>query len=151
MNDSMSMGSGYAVFAGNGKTYSVDGKSDGWTRACRPIQHGDTMTVHLEWMRRTEFESLYGAEQDVNMKEEQSNGHSNTGNEWVTALWFERNKDEGLREHPPKGSVFCLSSSASYKLAVSSALRRWEIEWISSKWTEGAEDTQMQQAMGNEE
>lgn len=138
------------MFAGNGKIYKRE--SDGWVRACRAIQHEDTLTVHLEWMRRMEFESLYGSEeQDVNMKEEESNGHSNSGSEWVVALSFEKNIKEGVHQRPPKGSVFCLSSSTSYKLAVSAALRRWEIEWISSKWTEGAVGSQRQHAMGNEE
>merc|ERR1719361_1219908 len=49
---------GYGVFAGNGKVY--DRKTEGWTKAFSPIQHEETMSVHIEWMKRSEFDVLYG-------------------------------------------------------------------------------------------
>jgi len=142
---------GYGMFAGNGKVY--DRKADGWVRACRPIQHGDTLSVSIEWMKRTEFDSLYGGgdeEEDESMKEEQSNGASHLGDEWVVALSFARNTEDGEYQHPPKGSVACLPASTSYKLAVSAALRRWEIEWVKATWTESTQHLQMQQMMKRE-
>jgi len=145
---------GYGMFAGNGKVY--DRKTESWIRACHRIQHGDTVTVSIEWMKREEFESMYGSgkdeDGDENMKEEPSNGHSPLDDEWVVALSFARNvnAEEKGNEKPLKGSVLCLPSSTSYKLAVSAALRRWEIEWVSSQWTESLQDLPMKEAIGRE-
>merc|ERR1712083_774598 len=104
----------------------------------------------MEWMKRDEFDSLYGSDEDESMKEEASNGHI-AHDEWVVALSFARNTGDETYTRPPKGSVVCLPSSTSYKLAVSTALTRWEIEWVSSKWTEGAQSLGRQQALVRED
>lgn len=144
---------GYGMFAGNGKVY--DRKTESWIPACDRIQHGDTVTVSIEWMKRDAFQSLYGSGKDVdgdeNMKEEPSNGQHRLEDEWVVALTFGRNVKDNEYEKPRKGSVVCLPSSTSYKLAVSAALRRWEIEWVSSQWTESSQTLQMNQALKREQ
>merc|ERR1712079_770966 len=84
-------------------------------------------------MARSEYDKLYATE-----KELKKNENSMNGDEFVAALTFDKNINGsgGAKDDykVPKGAAFCLPSSGKYKLAIASAKRRWEIEWISSKW-----------------
>merc|ERR1712233_168342 len=65
--------------------------------------------------------------------------------EYVVALTFRKiisdeNEKKNLKKKMAKGAAFCLPSSGRYKLAIASAKKRWEIEWISSNWYDGDND-----------
>jgi len=140
---------GHGLFAGNGKVLE-DGAGE-WTKCCAPLQNGDTLSVHVEWMKRGQFHSLYAVEEADSKNETAADGQppADKGDEdWVVALSFARNEADGMSPRHLKGSVSCLPAAASYKLAVSAAMRRWEIEWVSARWTERVD---VQQAMGRED
>merc|ERR1712228_179361 len=117
---------GYGMFGGNGKML----KGSEWIRVCKPVQHEEVISVNIEWMERREFNELYAT------KEELEND-KRPGDEFVAALTFYKNEH---KDEMPKGAAFCLPSSSKYKLAVSSAKKRWEIEWISSNWCSRDDD-----------
>ena len=111
---------GYGLFGGNGKIL----KGSQWIRACKPLQHEETICVNIEWMKRSEFNQLYATEKNLEKSQ-------NLGDEFIVALTFGKNEQ---MDEVPKGAALCLPSSSIYKLAVSSAKKRWEIEWITSNW-----------------
>merc|ERR1712154_582134 len=96
------------------------------------------MEINLEWMERKEYIIKYGAEKDEKTR---------PSDEYVVALTFRKiidDKNEKLnlkmKKKMAKGAALCLPSSGRYKLAIASAKKRWEIEWISSNWYDDACD-----------
>eukprot|EP00484_Ammonia_sp_Unknown_P004685 CAMPEP_0197058246 /NCGR_PEP_ID=MMETSP1384-20130603/105604_1 /TAXON_ID=29189 /ORGANISM="Ammonia sp." /LENGTH=606 /DNA_ID=CAMNT_0042492929 /DNA_START=63 /DNA_END=1883 /DNA_ORIENTATION=+ len=120
---------GYAVFAGNGKVLC---DNQDWIKVFKPVKHGETVSVNLEWMTKQQYRMLYATE-----KELQEAQKANDGDEYCVALTFDKNDDD--KRVYPKGAAFMLPSSSPYKLAVSSAKKRWEIEWISANWIDAIE------------
>merc|ERR1719273_608522 len=116
---------GWGMFAGNGKIY--DRAKRDWIRTCKPLKHKDCITINIEWMKRGQFKKLYVDDKDKEKSNQQND------DEFVVALTFHKNDEEGKI---PKGAAQCLPASVPYKLAVSSAKKRWEIEWISSNWSD---------------
>ena len=113
---------GYALFAGNGKVF----KQNDWIRVFKPIKHNDTITINLEWLTIGQYKGLYASEKEIEQMQKLKE------DEYCIALTFNKNDQTGRY---PKGGAFMIKEwSSPYKLAVSSAKKRWEIEWVKSGW-----------------
>jgi len=121
---------GHALFGGNGKVY----RNNEWIKVFRPLQHGDTVSINLRWMKTAQFYALYRSKEEHAQYVQQ---HApSKQDEICVALTFAKNDhdEEESNTSYPKNAAFLLESGASYKLAVASARMRFEIEWISSNW-----------------
>lgn len=122
---------GHALFAGNGKIYKFQEKE--WIKVFRPIKHEDTLSINLEWMTIGKYKELYVTEKELEKEKQKKGGATSRtkDDDYCIALTFNKNDKY---DRYPKGAAFMLPWSSPYKLAVSSAKKRWEIEWISANW-----------------